>query len=628
MLLFPTVSDAQEKKVKSFGKMQKPEDVTMLLRRAEAISEKDPKASLKYIEQALNKSLKDGDKTGEANTYNTLGKINYNQNLYTQSISAFQKALKIYTSLLMWDEILDCKVRLGQAYEGSSDFKNALDQYNGALSYATKFNYADISIDILYKIGSVYEKQGLNDEALKLYNDILVQEEKRGNKSGVITSNNRIGNVYLQQDKTKKALQHYEKSQNIAKVNKIPGKVSESYDNIGNTFRKDKMYEEEIVTRKRSAEVKSELADSAALAKEYVEIGKVYLEQNETDEALNYLKKGEAISRQMGDKQKQAEAFQAMSEVYKEQGDYVNALAYYQNYVTAKDSILSAREKHLASLVAFSDELGAKQTQIEMLEKDMSLLKEEKKFSRLMIYGLSAGLLLVFVSSWLIYKSARKRRLANMELALKSLRSQMNPHFIFNALNSVNNYISKNDERSANKYLSDFSKLMRTVMENSQHEFITLSTELEVLKLYLSLEHSRFKEKFDYELNISEDIITDQVEVPPMLIQPYIENAVWHGLRYRDTKGFLKVDIKIGKGNVLQVSIEDNGIGRKKSQELKTVNQKDKISTGMKNTESRLKIINELYKAGMTVLVEDLDNKNNSGTKVTLYITRAKTLSV
>src|SRR5690606_27848717 len=148
----------------------------------------------------------------------------------------------------------------------------------------------------------------------------------------------------------------------------------------------------------------------------------------------------------------------------------------------------------------FNDELSLKQKKIDLLEKDMFLLKEEKRYSQTLVAFLSIGLVLVFGSSWVIYNSSRKRRIANQVLALKSLRSQMNPHFIFNALNSVNNYISKNDERSANKYLSDFSRLMRTVMENSQHEFISLSTELNILQLYLSLEHSRFREKFDYEL--------------------------------------------------------------------------------------------------------------------------------
>jgi LytS/YehU family sensor histidine kinase len=278
----------------------------------------------------------------------------------------------------------------------------------------------------------------------------------------------------------------------------------------------------------------------------------------------------------------------------------------------------------LASLVNYNDQISLKQKKIDLLESEMHLMEEEKHSSELLIYFLTAGIILVLISSWIIYNNSRKRRIANQVLALKSLRSQMNPHFIFNALNSVNNYISKNDERSANKYLSDFSKLMRTVMENSQLEFINLSTELQILQLYLTLEHSRFKEKFDYELIVTPDINQDFIEIPPMLIQPYIENAIWHGLRYREEKGMLKVVFQKHVDNGLEVIIEDNGIGRKKSMELKTINQKDKISTGLKNTESRLKIINELYRTRMQVEIEDLDKIEMTGTKVTILINQAK----
>ena len=117
-------------------------------------------------------------------------------------------------------------------------------------------------------------------------------------------------------------------------------------------------------------------------------------------------------------------------------------------------------------------------------------------------------------------------------LELKSLRAQMNPHFIFNSLNSVNSFISKNDDRSANKYLSQFSRLMRMVLENSKHDFVSLDSEIEILKLYLELEHLRFQDKFDYDFTIGGGVKKDEIEIPPMLIQPFIENSVWHGLRY------------------------------------------------------------------------------------------------
>jgi len=133
------------------------------------------------------------------------------------------------------------------------------------------------------------------------------------------------------------------------------------------------------------------------------------------------------------------------------------------------------------------------------------------------------------------------------------LRSQMNPHFIFNALNSVNSFISKNDERSANKYLSDFSKLMRMVMENSQQDFVSLNAEINILELYLGLEHFRFSEKFDFTFDVDSEIDKDAFEIPPMLIQPYIENAVWHGLRYKEQKGKLSIAIQLIENNTIKV---------------------------------------------------------------------------
>jgi LytS/YehU family sensor histidine kinase len=206
---------------------------------------------------------------------------------------------------------------------------------------------------------------------------------------------------------------------------------------------------------------------------------------------------------------------------------------------------------------------------------------------------------------------------------LKSLRSQMNPHFIFNALNSVNQFVAKNDERTTNKFLSDFSRLMRLVMENSQEDFIPLHKEQEIISLYLKLEHYRFRDKFDYTITIDENVNSETVEIPPMLIQPYIENAVWHGLRYKNTKGHLQLSMrKISDG--LQVEITDDGIGRKKSAQLKTENQKKQNSTGLKNIEQRLAIINKVYKAGYTVSIEDVDSNEHTGTRVIINVPEHK----
>jgi len=223
-------------------------------------------------------------------------------------------------------------------------------------------------------------------------------------------------------------------------------------------------------------------------------------------------------------------------------------------------------------------------------------------------------MLLLGVVAFLFYRSNKQQKLANNLLALKSLRSQMNPHFIFNALNSVNNFIAKSDERSANRYLSEFSTLMRSVLENSEEDYIPLSKELELLKLYTKLEHSRFSDKFTYEILVDGHIDVAAFQIPPMLLQPYIENAIWHGLRYKKEKGFLKINLKQKDKETIIITIIDNGIGRKKSAALKTSNQKKQKSKGMGNIKKRIAILNDMYKDKVAVDISDL--KDETGTVV------------
>jgi len=217
-----------------------------------------------------------------------------------------------------------------------------------------------------------------------------------------------------------------------------------------------------------------------------------------------------------------------------------------------------------------------------------------------------------------MYRNIKQQRVNNNLLALKSLRSQMNPHFIFNALNSVNSFIASNDERTANRYLTDFSKLMRSVLENSEEDFIPLSKEIELLQLYTKLEHFRFQDKFEYTITIDDNIAIDEFVIPPMLLQPYVENAVWHGLRYKEEKGVLQIKLRARSDNELQIIIEDDGVGRAKSKALKTEHQKKQNSKGMGNIKKRVAILNEMYADKVDVYIEDIDNEG--GTKVVLTL--------
>ena len=219
------------------------------------------------------------------------------------------------------------------------------------------------------------------------------------------------------------------------------------------------------------------------------------------------------------------------------------------------------------------------------------------------------------------FKSIYEKRLANVEMS--ALLAQMNPHFLFNSLNSIDSYIIRNESRKASEYLNNFARLMRLILNNSRTNYISLSDELEALDLYLQMESLRFKDKFAYEIIVDENLDPSGVSIPPMLIQPYVENAIWHGLMHKDS-GLGKVTIQVNQlGDTLECVIEDNGVGRAHAMALSTKRSGNKRqSMGMKITEDRIEIINKLYDANTRVQIIDLydDAGNASGTRVVLTI--------
>jgi ligand-binding sensor domain-containing protein len=217
-------------------------------------------------------------------------------------------------------------------------------------------------------------------------------------------------------------------------------------------------------------------------------------------------------------------------------------------------------------------------------------------------------------------KSVLQNKIAGIEL--KALRAQMNPHFVFNSINSVQYFITNNDPDSSQKYLSKFAKLIRYVVDNSKLTFIPVKKEIEALTLYLDLEALRFGSRFEYNITVHENVDVEYTQIPSMLIQPYVENSIWHGIMHK--KGNGKIDITLEmKEDVLFCTIEDNGIGRKKSMELK--HEKDEClhdSIGMSNTRERLEIINQVNDSNMSADVSDIIDEKGEicGTKVEIHV--------
>jgi len=208
------------------------------------------------------------------------------------------------------------------------------------------------------------------------------------------------------------------------------------------------------------------------------------------------------------------------------------------------------------------------------------------------------------------------------EVEMQALRAQMNPHFIFNCLNSINRYIVKSDQSTASLYLTKFAKLMRLILDNSNSKNVILTNELEALKLYIEMEALRFDKKFTYEIQVARNLGTDTVEVPPLIIQPYVENAIWHGLLHKENNGHLSVRVSMAGESMLQCIIEDNGIGREKAKEFKSKTATSRKSLGMQLTENRLGLLNKYAKLNASVEIIDLQNGGNEalGTKVILKI--------
>lgn len=218
-------------------------------------------------------------------------------------------------------------------------------------------------------------------------------------------------------------------------------------------------------------------------------------------------------------------------------------------------------------------------------------------------------------------EAALKHQLSETEM--KALRSQMNPHFIFNCLNSIELYTAQNNSQAAGYYLSRFSRLIRLVLDNSKTDTIPLSQELETLKLYLELEKMRFKDKLNFTITVAENIESEFIEIPSMLIQPYVENAIWHGIMHKPEGGNIHVDVQLDEPNhLLLIRVKDDGIGRKMAAELKSKSAISHKSYGMKISDDRMKILNEKYGLKAQVEVLDLHNENNqpTGTQVNIRI--------
>jgi len=628
-----------------------------------------------YVDDDSKDEVSRVSKNKQINQSNTFKKALDSANYFVKknpakSIQYVEKALNSTTN----------KEKNAKAYVVLADAFFELKQYDLAESnYKTAYKTLGNSISLQLKLAKTLSQNKHKTASEKLFNKVI--QNKKAIPYQKIIAYDGIASVYKDQGNYKKSLQQLKKGLNLAQEHQITPKITDLNSKIADVMSISGNYNESqtymsnsiksakkeninraIIQRSKAADFYSrnnsidkeiklrkenlkdlefnEIEEIASVNDEKIspqklkyEIGNAFEKKANYTEAISYYKESAADAVVVEDIETEKEAIQGLSEVYAKIGDDSNALKNYKKYTQLFDIIYKQKEKEITKAVALGKELVVKQNRIFGLEKDrelnkskidlfnseQNLITENSKRQKLIIYSLIAGLLLMLVSLFYMMRSNKQRKLANNLLALKSLRSQMNPHFIFNALNSVNSFIASNDERTANRYLTDFSTLMRSVLENSEQDFIPLEKEIELLNLYLKLEHSRFEDKFDFEFNIADNVKINEFQIPPMLLQPYIENAVWHGLRYKREKGLLRVSITQNNSESLKITITDDGIGRKKSKALKSKNQLQQKSKGMQNIKQRVAILNEMYADKVDVFIDDL-HEDETGTKVVLTL--------
>lgn len=316
----------------------------------------------------------------------------------------------------------------------------------------------------------------------------------------------------------------------------------------------------------------------------------IYFAIEASEQAVSLLKKAYELALRKSHTKEAKACLNELLNYYRTTGNPEESLALCRQFLQRLDFLVRTD----SSLMDMNT-LHVIETRIRQLEKEKDLKDRLIAKTNTFNYFLlgSIGVLLLLLA--LFIRSLRSIKKKNKRIALQSLRREMNPHFIFNSLNSVNQFIAQNNELEANKYLTSYSNLMRTTMENSGKDFIPLGKEVELLKKYLELELMRFEDKFEFVITVDERLDMEASYIPNMLIQPSLENAIWHGLRYREGKGLLLLRFEQENSHI-RITIDDDGIGMAKSAELKTRNQKKYESLGLKNTQQRITLLNNLYR--------------------------------
>ncbi len=542
----------------------------------------DNEQALSTFRTALVLATAQNDTVKMAKVHNATGYHFYNQRNVPSALFEFNKAVE-------YGQIMNDTIVLSEAWFGKVLTYNIFEEFEGMFTALGKyFIYADTALekrrlsDAYRLLGTYYRSINEFTKAIDADGKSFEIAEMIGDSMLMGAALNHMAWFTYEMGDLEKSLELYHKNISFYK----PGgsnALANVYGNIGNIYRDWERYPEAIDNYYKSIELSKKSNDIYNLSWLYADISKLY--------------------ERTGD-YRQAYENQVLATLY---GDSLTSMNYQQ-------TLAGARAQYEADKTA----------------KELELLSVKLQRNRLLTWVLIGGLALIATVTISVINRARlksRQRIADMnhtisELNQTNLRQQMNPHFIFNTLNSIQYYVFQNDKISSNNYMTKFASLIRKTLENSRHTEISIKEELDALHLYLELEELRFKEKFDWAIRVDEEIDTLAFKIPTMLIQPYVENAITHGLMNKENgKGYLQVELQLENDQII-CTIEDNGIGRAKAVELRQQKNHNHQSLGTNITESRLRLVNELYGKSMKVVYTDLMDASQepAGTKVEINI--------
>ncbi len=591
---------------------------------------RNPDKGLSTADEALQLAKKLNNPLGMAHAYHGKGACYYTKANYDSSLYFLRLGLAIFEKANQSQFIARSLNRIGSCYLSLSDYKAALSEFQKMLVIADEDKTNNSLIKALKgsasgNIALIYYQLGDNKKTL-FYDSISLQVfQQAGDSMNVANMYNNLADIHLMNENYDAATAYNLKALRINdSLGNKEGKGN-NYSSLGTTYLKLKKYSQAIDYLNKSVAIFNELGAKSNASQALAHIANLYdiapdsilikngIKPSERfEKVVYYQNQAIQLAKEIKDLDKISSQWKALSVVYEHHQQFEPALAAYKEYTIIHDSI--AGDKKQQDIVRQEVRFEAEKKEAILNAEHSSALKRQQFIKNAIIAG-AAILLIAGLAVFSFYKRRRdaveKQKEAELksqvsETEMKALRAQMNPHFIFNSLNSISDYIARNNTKVADEYLSKFAKLMRLILENSEKKEVSLAEDIKALELYMQLESMRMNNKFTYEIRVDDAIDKENTLIPPLILQPFVENSIWHGIAKKEGQGKITVSIK-KEDDTINCIVEDDGIGRQATGEITALKDNTaRRSLGMKITKERIDIINKVKKTNATVKLTDL----------------------